>query len=82
MVPDHGFARVGTMQVQAIMPPLTLAPCWLGAGGLLSLALAWRTCSLLWVRAYVRACVRACLCVPFSLFLVLVSSVMLPPLLP
>ena len=22
MVPDHGFARVGTMQVQAIMPPL------------------------------------------------------------
>ena len=21
MVPDHGFARVGTMQVQAIMPP-------------------------------------------------------------
>ena len=24
MVPDHGFARVGTMQVQTIMPPLTL----------------------------------------------------------
>ena len=23
MVPDHGFERVGTMQVQAIMPPLT-----------------------------------------------------------
>ena len=23
MVPDHGAARVGTMQVQAIMPPLT-----------------------------------------------------------
>ena len=23
MVPDHGFARVGTMQVQAIMPPLS-----------------------------------------------------------
>ena len=22
IVPDHGFARVGTMQVQAIMPPL------------------------------------------------------------
>ena len=22
MVPDHGFARVGTMQVQAITPPL------------------------------------------------------------
>ena len=22
MVPEHGFARVGTMQVQAIMPPL------------------------------------------------------------
>ena len=22
MVQDHGFARVGTMQVQAIMPPL------------------------------------------------------------
>ena len=22
MVPDHGFASVGTMQVQAIMPPL------------------------------------------------------------
>ena len=25
MVPDHGFARVGTMQVQALMPPLTLS---------------------------------------------------------
>ena len=25
MVPDHGFARVGTMQVQAIMPPLNAA---------------------------------------------------------
>ena len=25
MVPDHGFARVGTIQVQAIMPPLTKA---------------------------------------------------------
>ena len=24
MVPDHGFTRVGTMQVQAIMPPLIL----------------------------------------------------------
>ena len=24
MVQDHGFARVGTMQVQAIMPPLIL----------------------------------------------------------
>ena len=23
MVPDHGFARVGTMQVQAIIPPLS-----------------------------------------------------------
>ena len=22
MVPDHGFARLGTMQVQATMPPL------------------------------------------------------------
>ena len=26
MVPDHGFARVGTMQVQAIMPSLTEDP--------------------------------------------------------
>ena len=24
MVPDHGFAEGGTMQVQAIMPPLSL----------------------------------------------------------
>ena len=24
MVPDHGFVRVGTMQVQAIMPPLKI----------------------------------------------------------
>ena len=22
VVPDHGFAKVGTMQIQAIMPPL------------------------------------------------------------
>ena len=27
MVPDHGFTRVGTMQVQAIMPPLILIGC-------------------------------------------------------
>ena len=26
MVQDHGFARVGTMQVQAIMPRLIYAP--------------------------------------------------------
>ena len=26
MVPDHGFVRVGIMQVQAIMPPLIGAP--------------------------------------------------------
>ena len=25
MVQDHGFARVGTMQVQAIMPPLIVS---------------------------------------------------------
>ena len=30
MVPDHGFARVGTMQVQAVMPPLI---CFCGGGG-------------------------------------------------
>ena len=27
MVPDHGFARLGTMQVQAIMPPLMKVRC-------------------------------------------------------
>ena len=38
MVPDHGFARVGTMQVQAIMPSLILRQ-----GG-------WEITSDFWVR--------------------------------
>ena len=30
MVQDHGFARVGTVQIQAIMPPVIRSACFLG----------------------------------------------------
>ena len=40
MVPDHGFTRVGTMQVQAIMPPLNQWWGNYGGGG----GYHWRSC--------------------------------------